>query len=340
MAQVAPTPRDVLWRDGSACALPLPPARQRESRRRRCPCWSCPSMINRWYVVDLRAGASLVEALVAGGLDVYCLDWGTAPDEDRYLTWDDVLARLGRAVRFVERACGRAAASGCSATAWARRSRASTRPSSRSTSRRCINLAGPFDFAHGGLLRTMVDPKWFDASRRRRGGQRLADADAERLRRPAAQRRSSPSGWASSTACTSRRRATSFDALEAWAGDNIPFPGSAYATYIEDLYQKNALVQGEHHVRGQARRPRRASAARCSPSRPSATPSARCPRRGRSTRRAAAPTRSSSSCPGGHVGAVVGSRAPEGPLPGDARLAASEARDHANGRGKRGRSCN
>ena len=26
-----------------------------------------------------------------------------------------------------------------------------------------MNLAGPFDFAHGGLLRTMVDAEWFDA---------------------------------------------------------------------------------------------------------------------------------------------------------------------------------
>src|SRR5205085_1419697 len=42
----------------------------------------------------------------------------------------------------------------------------------------------------------------------------------------------------------------SFAALEAWAGDNVAFPAAAYRTYIEDLYQGNALVKGQHHVGG------------------------------------------------------------------------------------------
>jgi polyhydroxyalkanoate synthase len=48
-----------------------------------------------------------------------------------------------------------------------------------------------------------------------------------------------------------RQAREGFEALEAWAGDNIPFPGAAYATYIGELYQKNLLVRGEHFVRGQ-----------------------------------------------------------------------------------------
>src|SRR5580704_17486709 len=98
MVQVASTPRDVLWRDGSASLYCFRrPANVRPAVA--LPGLVVPSMINRWYVVDLRAGSSLVEALVAGGLDVNCLDWGIAQDEDRFLPWDDVLARLGRAVR-------------------------------------------------------------------------------------------------------------------------------------------------------------------------------------------------------------------------------------------------
>ena len=60
-----------------------------------------PSLINRWYVLDLRPGASLVEALVCGGFDVWLLDWGVPEPEDRYLDWDSVLRRRGRAVRRV-----------------------------------------------------------------------------------------------------------------------------------------------------------------------------------------------------------------------------------------------
>src|SRR5580693_8703778 len=101
MGHVAPTPRDVLWRDGSAALYrfrrpPAPPAADGRAPAAASvaavapalPVLVVPSMINKWYVVDLRAGASLVEALVAGGLDVYCLDWGAARDEDRYLSWD------------------------------------------------------------------------------------------------------------------------------------------------------------------------------------------------------------------------------------------------------------
>jgi pimeloyl-ACP methyl ester carboxylesterase len=57
-------------------------------------------------VLDLRPGASLVEALVSAGFDVWCLGWGTPEAEDRYLDWEAVLARLGRAVRRVRRETG------------------------------------------------------------------------------------------------------------------------------------------------------------------------------------------------------------------------------------------
>src|SRR5450631_4323737 len=162
MAHVAPTPRDVLWRDGCAALYRF---RRPEGVRPAAamPVLVVPSMINRWYVVDLRAGASLVEALVGGGLDVYCLDWGIAQDEDRYLSWDDVLARLGRAVRFTERhaGVGRVGLLGYCMGATLAGIWTALEPDHVAA---LINLAGPFDFAHGGLLRTMVDPKWFDAT--------------------------------------------------------------------------------------------------------------------------------------------------------------------------------
>ena len=43
---------------------------------------------------------------------------------------------------------------------------------------------------------------------------------------------------------------TAFRALETWASDNIPFPGEAYRTYIQELYQANGLVNRTHKVRG------------------------------------------------------------------------------------------
>ena len=35
-----------------------------------------------------------------------CLDWGVPSDEDRHLSWDELLARLARAIRKVRRVTG------------------------------------------------------------------------------------------------------------------------------------------------------------------------------------------------------------------------------------------
>ena len=56
-----------------------------------------PSLINRHYVMDLLPGKSMAQDLVAAGHDVYCIDWGTPGDEDRFVSFDDVCDKyLGR----------------------------------------------------------------------------------------------------------------------------------------------------------------------------------------------------------------------------------------------------
>jgi polyhydroxyalkanoate synthase len=331
MASVAPTPRDVLWRDGTAALYRFrrptaPPAAH------TLPVLVVPSMINKWYVVDLRAGASLVEALVAGGLDVFCLDWGTAQDEDRYLAWDDVLARLARAVRFVERIAGapRVGLLGYCMGATLAGIHAALEPRHVAA---LVNLAGPFDFAHGGLLRTMVDPKWFDAR---------AVADAGNVAplqmqsgfvamRPTMQM-AKWLGWLDRAHDPRAREA--FDALEEWAGDNIPFPGAAYATYIEELYQKNALVRGEHYVAG-----RRVDlgSIQCPVLTVAAERDTICPLPAARALNEACGSADKELVvvPGGHVGAVVGSRAPKVLYPAMrdwclSRLATTTARESCN----------
>ena len=307
MAQVAPTPRDVLWRDGCAALYRF---RRPEGVRPAAamPVLVVPSMINKWYVVDLRAGASLVEALAAGGLDVYCLDWGTARDEDRYLTWDDVIARLGRAVRFVERvACApQVGLLGYCMGATLAGIYAALEPKHVAA---LLSLAGPFDFAHAGFLRTMVDPKWFDVH---------AIADAGNVApiqmqsgfvalRPTSQL----ARWVAYLDRGHEPKARdAFDALEQWAGDNIPFPAAAYATYIEELYQKNLLVRGEHRVAG-----RRVDLAgiRCPVLTVAADRDTICPLPAARALNDACGSADKELLvvPGGHVGAVVGSKAPK-----------------------------
>jgi polyhydroxyalkanoate synthase len=331
MAHVAPSPRDVLWRDGSAALYRF---RRPQSVRPAgsLPVVIVPSMINKWYVVDLRAGASLVEALVAGGLDVFCLDWGTAQDEDRYLAWDDVIARLGRAVRFALRTTG-APQVGLLGYCMGSTLAGIYAALEQKYVAAFVNLAGPFDFAHAGLMRTMVDPKWFDVHAITDAG----NVAAQQMQAGFVALR--PTGqiakWVGFFDRMHDPKAReSFEALETWASDNIPFPGAAYATYIEELYQKNALVRGEHHVAGKRVD---LAAIRCPVLTIAAERDNICPM---PAARALNEACGSSDkelvvVPGGHVGAVVGSRAPKVLYPAmrewlKTRLATSNAREACN----------
>ncbi len=244
---LAPTPRAPVQRDGSATLYRFLP-RDDTPKGPRTPLLIVPSLINRWYIIDLRAGASLAAALVDSGLDVYCLDWGVPRDEDRYLTWDDVLDRLHRAARKVRRetGCDRVALLGYCMGATVAGIYAALEPQRTAA---FVNLLGPFDFHEAGSLAHAVDPRWFDVDA-------IADAgnvSPEQMQlgfvamRPTQQ----IAKWVSYVDRASDPAArASFAALEAWATDNIPFPAAAYRTYIRELYQQNGLVAGTHRVRG------------------------------------------------------------------------------------------
>lgn len=244
--EVAPSRRDEIARLGGTARL----LRFEPGDPKRAPLLIVPSLINRWYVVDLRRGASLVEALAAAGISVYALDWGVPEDEDRYLDWDEVIARIGRAVRRVLADSGAAKLGllgycmGGTVSAIA----AALRPHPLAC---LVNLAGPIDFSESGMLGLLVDRRWFDAGAVAGAG----NVSAEQMQ----------SGFAAlrptlELAKLVRTLETSHDpaarragaALEIWASDNIPFPAAAYRRYIGDLYQENQLIAGTHRIAGQS----------------------------------------------------------------------------------------
>jgi polyhydroxyalkanoate synthase subunit PhaC len=300
--ELMPTPRDVVLEDGPAQLLRFRSVKRSDS----APVLLIPSLINRWYVLDLRRGASLAEALTAAGLDVWLLDWGIPQDEDRYWGWDDLFRRLSRMHKRVRRETGAEKLStlGYCMGATVSGIHAALEPKTIAS---FVNLLGPFDFAQGGLLSRMTDPRWFDAGAVADAGNVAAVQmqSGFQLLRPTATLAKWVSVMEKGMDPAFRE---GYDALEAWASDNIPFPAAAYRTYIEELYQKNALVQGQHHALG-----RRVDlkAVDCPVLTITASRDTICP-----------PTAAlglASSCgaaktehlevPGGHVGAVVGSRA-------------------------------
>ncbi len=242
----AQTPRCTVMTDGPAQLYRFHAEGPAPSGR-RLPVLLVPSLINRWYVLDLRPGASLVEALVARGLDVWCLDWGQPEAEDRHFTWDDVLARLARMVRKVRTETGvdRVALLGYCIGA----TLAGIHVALQHDVSAFINLAGPFDFSRIGKLGLMTDPRWFDGEAISAAGNMTAAQMQQGFQslRPTAQI-SKWVNWLDKAHDPAAR--ASFAALDGWASDNVAFPAAAYATWIGDFYQKNLLVQGQHYARG------------------------------------------------------------------------------------------
>ncbi len=322
--QLAPTPRSVVWRDGPAelyrFARPANDGEDATNERgrrgqtgatgidERLPVLIVPSLINRWYILDLRAGKSFVEAMVRADLDTFCLDWGVPADEDRYTSWEDVANRLHRAVRRVLRVTGapRLGLIGYCMGGTLSAIYTALEPQNVAA---LVNLAGPVDFSESGPLGELVDSRFFDPDA-------IADAgNVSPVQMQSGFQALRPTLGLSKIAGMMDRVAdpearAAFSALETWSNDNVPFPGDAYRTYIRELYQENALCRGHHRVGG-----RLASLASitcpilaivaerdtiCPP--PAATAL---------TRQSGSTDCEVLSAPGGHVGAVVGRRASE-----------------------------
>jgi polyhydroxyalkanoate synthase subunit PhaC len=311
-ANVGTTMKDTVYEDGRGRLFRFHRPDERSASTQRAweshvPVLIVPSLINRWYVMDLRKGSSLAAALTDGTpWTTYLYDWGVPEDEDRYESWDDVLATLERVVRQVLKDSGasQVALVGYCMGATLSSIYTALYPTKVAS---FVNLLGPIDFAHAGRLGTMVDPRWFDP---------YAMTSAGNL--SAAQMQAGFLALSPTNAVTKWIRFAdkmfdpdareSFQALETWANDNVPFPGGAYVTYIKELYQENRLVHGDHWARG-----RRVDLSRitCPLLTVVAQRDAICPPRSALALHdvVRSVTKDVLSVPGGHVGAMVGSRA-------------------------------
>jgi len=217
-----------------------------------------PSLINRWYVLDLGPTRSFIEWLVAQGHQVYCIDWGTPGDEDRYLTWDDIAGRyIGRAVRICARRTGKTHVLGYCLGGTLATSYVAAFPDGVAS---LLALAAPIDFAQAGTMTTWTRTPTFDVAA-------LVEAFGNvpwqlmqasfRLLKPT---------LPAHKAVTLLDRAwddeflDGFLATERWGNDNVSFPGACYQRYIDELYRGNRLIEGGFTVCG---RPAELASIRC-----------------------------------------------------------------------------
>jgi polyhydroxyalkanoate synthase len=243
------TPADEVFRENKWRILRYRPRASGLAHRR--PVLMVPSLINRHYVLDLMPGKSFAEWMVAQGHDVYVVDWGTPTAEDRYLSFDEVCDRyLGRAVRKVSaRANGEDVhllgycLGGTLTSIYA-----AAHPERVAS---LVNIAAPIDFEDDGLLSHWSRRKEFDLSAMLAAFGNvpwpLMQATFHMLRPTL----NLVKGVAMVDRAWDDEFLDGFFALETWGNDNVSFPGEAFRKYIEDLYQKNALVRGELTISGE-----------------------------------------------------------------------------------------
>lgn len=245
---VAQTPSTVIHTEGRARLLHYEPV---VKQPHAIPLLCVPSLINRYYVLDLTPERSLVRHLVAQGIDVYMLDWGTANDIDRHRSLDEYITGvLRRAILAVQDVSEQAQVSllgycmgGMMAAVYTTR-----RPHDVAN---LVNLAGPFNYHDDGIYSIWSRGDWVDIDL-------LVDTVgnippnllnlAFNSVRPTNELLQAINYWERATDPGFMQR---FAAMQLWLNDPTPFPGEAFRKYIKDLYQRNLLLQGQFTIAGQ-----------------------------------------------------------------------------------------
>ena len=247
-AEIAPTPRDVVWTHRETTLY-----RYRSTRRKHAvPVLLVFALINRPEIFDLRRGNSFVEYLLEQGFDVFLVDWGVPGEEDPDRGLEEyVCDELHWAVRETLRSAG---AEEVSLVGW------------------CIGgtlcamycaLQPDGPVRNAVLLTTPIDPsrslyaRWVGRD----------DFDVDLIADAYGSVPGAGIDWANklmkpvTNYITTYRRLfgqilegkdprPAYQAMAKWVADNPPFPGRAYRQWITWMYKENRLVSGNIRLRG------------------------------------------------------------------------------------------
>lgn len=248
--EVGRTPSDVVFTENKYRLLRYRP--RPEGLLHRTPVLLVPSLINRHYVLDLLPGRSFVEFLVERGHDVFVIDWGTPGDEDRFLTFDTFCDRyIGRCVRRAAKlsGAGQVHLLGYCLGGTMAAIHAAIQPEQIAS---LIALAAPIRFADSGLLSLWTRTRSFDIAT-------LVEAFGNvpwplmqasfHLLRPTVPLQKAIQLY---DKAEDERFLEGFLAVETWSNDNVSFPGACYLKYVEELYRRDALLDGTLTIGGRS----------------------------------------------------------------------------------------
>lgn len=209
-----------------------------------------PSLINRYYILDLLPRRSYVEFLVKNGFRVYLLDWGVPDDADRGVTLEDHVQRFIR--NAVAEICRIEDADAVSLVGYCMGGTLSLMHAALEpeTVANLVLLATPVDFANDSLLSVWAREPYFDADR-------LVDTYGNvpvsvmqsvfQLLKPAKTYTRYVDLYNNAA---NDEFVETFLAFDYWANDQIPIAGETFRKFVKETFQRNMLIKGEMNLGG------------------------------------------------------------------------------------------
>ena len=213
------------------------------------------ALVNRPYILDLKAGRSVVSHFVQGGFDTYMIDWGSPTHADRHLTLDDYIN--GYMANVVDYVCERTGAPQVNILGYCMGGTMSSMYTAlhQEKVKNLMLLAAGIDFStRDGMLNLWSDPNYFDVDR---FVDAFGNAPAEFLQmcfqmlKPVQNFLEKPINFYERA--EDDKFVEDFLTMETWLNDNIAVPGEVFREFVKFLYQKNLLVKnampvGKHTV--------------------------------------------------------------------------------------------
>lgn len=207
-----------------------------------------PSLINRYYILDLYSGCSFIEHLTDQGYVLYLIDWGEPRPQDRYATLEDhILNWLGWAFELSTDDFGKnhsggklhlfgQCIGGTFATVYA-----TLNPTKIKS---LILLTTPIDFHVEGAFQQWTQEGSVNIEEMAEvwGNIRYEFLNQTfKMLTPLGDLKQWQNllkfGWNKSFV---KKHA----AITSWVNDNIHFPGATYKKFINDFYKENKLIKG------------------------------------------------------------------------------------------------
>ena len=232
------TPHEVIYSEGGMRILSYT-----KDCRHNTPLLIIPSLINRYYILDLMEDVSFVKFLKEKKVPVYMIDWGNPDSSHNNLTLGHyALKWIDRAVKKVLRHSNtqKATLMGYCMGATMTACYIATNPDKVAG---FISLAAPYDFSSDDVLSKMA--RNIDVEKITSLTNAVSPENMQfgfLLAQPTSFYYKMKSLYGNGA---DFKRNNTFVHLERWLNDNVAFPGEAYKEYIVKLYKENQLINGK-----------------------------------------------------------------------------------------------